>query len=118
MKGHVGYAHPCGRLIALGLFLSACADASIEPEALENSLFARGCRGGATCKAVDTADTVPDGFDEDCDGKIDEDVDATRARCPRGARVIEGTRGNDTLRGTPGRDCILGYGGNDTIRGE
>jgi hypothetical protein len=68
--------------------------------------------------AVDSADTVPDGVDEDCDGKVDEDVDATRARCPRGMRVIEGTRGNDTLRGTAGRDCILGYGGDDTIYGE
>jgi len=67
---------------------------------------------------VDTADTLPDGIDEDCDGKIDEDVDATRARCPKGTRIIEGTRGNDTLHGTSGRDCILGYGGNDTIYGE
>ncbi|HKU37568.1 MAG TPA: calcium-binding protein [Polyangiales bacterium] len=67
---------------------------------------------------LDSADTVPDHVDEDCDGVIDEDVDATRARCPRGYRIIEGTRGNDTLRGTWDRDCILGYGGNDTIYGE
>jgi hypothetical protein len=67
---------------------------------------------------VDTADTVPDRIDEDCDGKIDENVDATKAKCPWGTRIIEGTRGNDTLRGTSGRDCILGYGGNDTIYGE
>jgi hypothetical protein len=73
---------------------------------------------GAACTPVDSADTVPDRIDEDCDGRVDENVDATRARCPRGARVIVGTRGDDTLRGTSGRDCIFGYGGNDTIYGE
>jgi hypothetical protein len=67
---------------------------------------------------VDSKDTLPDRIDEDCDGKIDEDVDATRASCPRGMRIIEGTRGDDVIHGTSGRDCILGYGGNDTIYGE
>jgi hypothetical protein len=117
IMGHVGYAQARSRFLVLSfLSVGACADASIEPGALENNLITAGSK--ATCMAVDTADTVPDGVDEDCDGKVDENVDATRARCPKGMRVIEGTRGNDTLHGTPGRDCILGYGGNDTIYGE
>jgi hypothetical protein len=117
MMSHVGYAQSRSRILVLGfLSFGACADGSLEPAALENNLITAGSR--ATCMAVDTADTVPDGVDEDCDGKVDENVDATRARCPRGMRVIEGTRGNDTLHGTSGRDCILGYGGNDTIYGE
>jgi hypothetical protein len=115
--GHVGYAYARSRVLVLSfLSFGACADTSMEPQALENNLLTAGSK--ATCMAVDTADTVPDGVDEDCDGKVDENVDATRARCPKGMRVIEGTRGNDTLRGTSGRDCILGYGGNDTIYGE
>jgi hypothetical protein len=118
MMSHVGFAQSRGRFVVVLSFLSfgACADSSIEPTALEQNLVTAG--SAATCMAVDSADTVPDGIDEDCDGKVDENVDATRARCPKGMRVIEGTRGNDTLRGTSGRDCILGYGGNDTIYGE
>jgi hypothetical protein len=71
----------------------------------------------ASCVPVDTIDSVPDHIDEDCDGRIDEDVDATRANCPFGTHIIEGTRNSDTLRGTSARDCILGYGGNDVIYG-
>lgn len=115
--GHIGSAHARSRFLVLSfLSVSACSDASIDPGVLGNNLLTAG--SAATCMAVDTADTVPDGVDEDCDGKVDENVDATRARCPKGMRVIEGTRGNDTLRGTSGRDCILGYGGNDTIYGQ
>src|ERR1700741_5120423 len=115
--GHVGYAQARGRFLVLSLLsFGACGDVPVEPGALENNLITAGSKG--TCTAVDTADTVPDGIDEDCDGKVDENVDATRARCPKGMRVIEGTRGDDTLHGTSGRDCILGYGGNDTIYGE
>jgi hypothetical protein len=69
------------------------------------------------CVPVDTHDSLPDRIDEDCDGRIDEDVDATKASCPFGFHIVEGTRGDDVLVGTPGRDCILGYGGNDTIYG-
>src|SRR3982751_3675947 len=112
MNGHVGSAPRRTRLLVLSfLSLGACAqEGPVEPGALENNLIAA-AGSPATCMAVDTADTMPDGIDEDCDGKIDENVDATRARCPRGTRIIEGTRGNDTLHGTSGRDCILGYGG-------
>jgi hypothetical protein len=62
-------------------------------------------------------DSVPDGIDEDCDGRIDEDCDHRPLECPRGYHVIEGTGGDDVLIGTPHADCILGYGGNDVIQG-
>src|SRR5688500_14994919 len=109
MNGHVGPAPMRNRLLVLGfsLALGACAqEPVVEAGAVGNYLEAA-AGSGASCMAVDTADTVPDRIDEDCDGKIDEDVDATRARCPRYVRIIEGTRGADTLRGTSGRDCIL-----------
>jgi RTX calcium-binding nonapeptide repeat (4 copies) len=74
-----------------------------------------GSSENALCSPVDTIDSVPDGKDEDCDGKVDEDVDYRKINCPLGTKIIQGTRGNDTITGTSGADCILGYGGNDTI---
>jgi len=71
----------------------------------------------ALCAQVDSIDSMPDGLDEDCDGKIDEDVDYRPKNCPVGSKIIQGTRGNDVINGTSKADCILGYGGNDTING-
>jgi hypothetical protein len=62
-------------------------------------------------------DSVPDGIDEDCDGRIDEDCDHRPFECPRGYHVIEGSGGDDVLIGTSRSDCILGYGGDDQIQG-
>jgi hypothetical protein len=106
---------------ALCISLLAGCEAKNAAELSVSEASLKGMAGAAAvvvCVPVDTKDTVPDRIDEDCDGRIDEDVDATRADCPRDMHVIEGTRGNDTLHGTSGRDCILGYGGNDTLYGE
>jgi hypothetical protein len=98
--------------------LAACNADRASDLALTRNGLTGAAGSAAACVAVDTKDTLPDRIDEDCDGRIDEDVDATRASCPRGMRIIEGTRGDDVIHGTSGRDCILGYGGNDTIYGE
>src|SRR4051812_10909208 len=98
---------------ALGTFvlcastLSACAESGDDLSFNESAL----------CAQVDSIDSMPDGKDEDCDGKIDEDVDYRTKNCPVGSHIIQGTRGNDVINGTSKADCILGYGGNDTING-
>lgn len=108
----------CATLVCATLFMSACeVDRTAEVDLATLALASAGSGGSAGCVPRDTQDTVPDRVDEDCDGRIDENVEGSRANCPSGTRVIEGTRGNDVLKGTSGRDCILGYGGNDTIYG-
>ena len=69
------------------------------------------------CVQRDAIDSVPDGVDEDCDGRVDENVTHRPSDCPAGYAVIQGTKGNDVLVGTNGADCILGYGGDDVLRG-
>jgi hypothetical protein len=113
----------CGRTLSSALVfcasvLAACDGNRASGLAVNRSDLTGAAGSAAVCVPVDTKDTVPDHIDEDCDGRIDEDVDATRASCPRGMNIIEGTRGDDVIHGTSGRDCILGYGGNDTIYGE
>src|SRR5688572_12976800 len=70
-----------------------------------------GGSGGSQCVRRAAVDSLPDGVDEDCDGRVDEECDYRPSDCPRGYRLIEGTSGNDVLQGTSGADCIYGYGG-------
>ena len=118
MVCHVRCVRIVRSAVLLSLMCGACAAQTSDDLGVSESALRRPSPCPSDCVPVDSADTVPDRIDEDCDGEIDEDVEASRANCPRGVRVIEGTRGDDVLHGTHGRDCILGYGGNDTIFGE
>src|SRR4051794_28607205 len=55
--------------------------------------------GGSACVRKAAIDSLPDGVDEDCDGRVDEECDFRPSDCPPGYRVIEGTSGNDVLQG-------------------
>jgi hypothetical protein len=100
-----------GRAVGLCLAtIAACTSEERSPVgAYEQAL---GAAGSGSCVP---GDTTTGGA---CTDQIDQVAEGFHYSCPRGARILRGTRNNDELHGTSGRDCIFGLEGNDTIYGE